>query len=215
MFLTRGFTFTHETAPAWEERFAPLLTARLKARRRGKAGRKWHVDETDVKVAGRRHYLYRAIDSDGNLVETMLSKTRDMDGAKRFFACALKAVGQAPEKAPTDGHDSYPRAVRETLGPAVCHRTSRSMNNRIEQDHPRHQTTLLPHARVRFLQAQPPGSARPTTSYVIIFARVPTSTTLSPSLTNAACFRSAGERCARCSRLLTTPATALPQPTAA
>ncbi len=48
MFLTRGFTFTHETAPAWEERYAPLLTARLKARRRGKAGRKWHVDLRSV-----------------------------------------------------------------------------------------------------------------------------------------------------------------------
>jgi len=65
----------------------------------------------------------------------MLSTTRDMDAAKRFFACALKAVGQPPEKVTTDGHDSYPRAVRETLGPDVYHRTSRSMNNRIEQDH--------------------------------------------------------------------------------
>jgi len=83
----------------------------------------------------RWHYLYRAIDSEGNLVETMLSKTRDMEAAKRFFACALRAVGQTPEKVTTDGHDSYPRAVRETLGPDVCHRTSCSMNNRIEQDH--------------------------------------------------------------------------------
>jgi len=86
-------------------------------------------------VAGRWCYLYRAIDSDGNLVETMLSKTRDMDAAKRFFACALKTVRQTPEKVTTDGHDSYPRAVRETLGPDVYHRTSRYMNNRIEQDH--------------------------------------------------------------------------------
>ena len=53
MFLTRGFTFTHETAPAWEERLAPLLTERLKARRRGKAGRKWHVDELRHEVACR------------------------------------------------------------------------------------------------------------------------------------------------------------------
>ncbi len=135
MVLTRGFTFTHETAPVWEERFAPLLTARLKARRRGKAGRTWHVDETDVKVAGRWCSLYRAINADGNLVETMLSKTRDMEAAKRFFAYALQTVGQAPEKVTTDGHDSYPRAVRETLGPNVCHGASRSMNNRIEQDH--------------------------------------------------------------------------------
>ncbi len=156
MFLTRGFTFTHETVRDWEERFTPLLTARLKARRRGKAGRKGHVDETYVKVAGRWHYLYRAIDSEGNLVETMLSKTRDMDAAKRFFACALKAVGEVPEKVTTDGHDSYPRAVRETLGSDVCHRTSRYRNNRIEQDHPRHQTALLPHAGVRLLRLRRP-----------------------------------------------------------
>jgi len=124
-----------KTVRAREERFAPLLTARLKARRRGKAGRKWHVDETDVKVAGRWCSLYKAIDADGNLVETMLSTTRDMEAAKRFFACALKTVGQAPEKVTTDGHDAYPRAVREALGPDVRHRTSRYLNNRIEQDY--------------------------------------------------------------------------------
>ena len=135
MFLTRGFTFTHETVRAWEERFAPLLTAQLKAKRRGKAGRKWHVDETYIKVEGRWCYLYRAIDSDGNLVETMLSTTRDMTAAKRFFACALETAGQAPEKVTTDGHDAYPRAIRETLGPDVEHRTNRYMNNCIEQDH--------------------------------------------------------------------------------
>jgi len=78
------------------------------------------VDETYVRVAGRWCYLYRAyraIASEGNLVETMLSKTRDREAAKRFFACALKAVGQTPEKVTTDGHDSYPRAVRFDAGP--------------------------------------------------------------------------------------------------
>ena len=98
-------------------------------------GPKKEMMMTYVKVAGRWCYLYRAIDSNGNLVETMLSKTRDMDAAKRFFACALKTVGQTPETVTTAGHDSYPRAVRETLGPDVHHGTSRSMNKRIEQDH--------------------------------------------------------------------------------
>ena len=77
----------------------------------------------------------RAIDSDGNLVEAMLSATRDMNAAKRFFACALETAGQPPEKVTTDGHDAYPRAIRETLGPDVEHRTNRYMNNSIEQDH--------------------------------------------------------------------------------
>jgi len=120
---------------AREARFAPLLTARLRAKRRGKAGKKWHADETYVKVDGRWCYLYRAIDADGNLVDSMLSATRDMEAAKRFFTQARAVAGDAPEKVTTDGHDAYPRAIRETLGPDVQHRTSRYMNNRLEQDH--------------------------------------------------------------------------------
>ena len=135
MFLTRGFTFTHEAVREWEKRFSPLLTERLRAKRRGKAGRRWHTDETYVKVDGRWCYLYRAIDADGNLIDSMLSETRDMEAAKRFFTRARTVVGHAPEKVTTDGHDAYPRAIRETLGPQVRHRTSRYMNNRIEQDH--------------------------------------------------------------------------------
>jgi transposase-like protein len=135
MFLTRGFTFTHEAVREWEARFAPLLTERLRAKRRGNAGAKWHCDETYVKVNGQWCYLYRAIDADGNLVDSMLSQTRDMDAAKRFFRRARAVVGQTPSKVTTDGHDAYPRAIRETLGPQVHHRCSRYMNNRMEQDH--------------------------------------------------------------------------------
>jgi putative transposase len=135
MFLTRGFTFTHETIREWEERFAPLLTARLGAQRRGKAGVRWHCDETYIKVAGHWCYVYRAIDAEGNLVDSMLSETRDMEAAKRFFTRAHAVVGYPPEKVTTDGHDASPRAIRETLGPSVQHRTSRYMNNRLEQDH--------------------------------------------------------------------------------
>ena len=61
MFLTRGFTFTHEAVRNWEARFAPLLTERLRAKRRGRGGVSWSADETDVKVHGRWCYLYRAI----------------------------------------------------------------------------------------------------------------------------------------------------------
>ena len=59
----------------------------------------------------------------------------DMDAAKRFFQQARTVVGHAPKKVTTDGHDAYPRAIRETLGPDVQHRTSRYMNKRMEQDH--------------------------------------------------------------------------------
>src|SRR5947209_3670849 len=84
MFLIRGFEFTHETVRDWEERFAPLITQQLRSRRKGKAGYSWHCDETYLKVGGRWCYLYRAIDRDGKLVDSMLSEHRDMASAKRF-----------------------------------------------------------------------------------------------------------------------------------
>src|SRR5205814_4218596 len=83
MFLERGFVFTHEAIRDWETRFAPLLTARLRATRRGQAGVRWHADETYVRVDGRWCYLYRAIDRDGNLLEALLSEKRAMDAAHR------------------------------------------------------------------------------------------------------------------------------------
>jgi putative transposase len=135
MFLSRGVVFSHEAVRDWEARFAPLLTAKLRAKRRGQGSMKWHADETYVKVNGTWCYLYRAIDRAGNLVDVLLSERRDMAAAQRCFAQALELAGHAPEQVTTDGHDAYPRAIRETLGPAVQHRTSRYKNNRIEQDH--------------------------------------------------------------------------------
>ncbi len=65
----------------------------------------------------------------------MLSEKRNMEAAKRFFKQALETVGHAPERVTTDGHDSYPRAIRETLGSEVIHRCNHYLNNRLEQDH--------------------------------------------------------------------------------
>ena len=134
-FLVRGFVFTHETVREWEARFAPLLTERLRAKRRGQAGAKWHADETYIEVNGRWCYPYRASDREGNLVDARLRPTRDMDAAQQFFLRARALAGDVPTQVTTDGHDAYPRAIREVLGPAVAHRRSRYKNNRLEQDH--------------------------------------------------------------------------------
>ncbi len=125
MFLERGFTFTHEAVREWEERFAPLLTERLRAKRRGKAGRSWYVDETYIKVHGRWCYLYRAIDRVGNLVDSLLSETRDRKAAQRFFRGARAVVGHAPDRVTRDRHAAYPRAIRRTLSRKVVHRRNR------------------------------------------------------------------------------------------
>lgn len=132
MFLEGGFVFTHETVREWEARFAPLLADQPRAQRHGHASTSWYADETYVKVHGKWCYLYRAIDSARNLVDSRLSEKRDMEAAKCFFKQALAVVGHAPERVTTDGHDS---AVRETLGRNVVHRCNSNLNNRLEQDH--------------------------------------------------------------------------------
>ena len=76
---------THETIRAWEFRSAPLISADLRVRRCGRAGRSWYIDETYVKVGGRWCYLYRAIDRDGQLIDSMLSEHRDRSAARRFL----------------------------------------------------------------------------------------------------------------------------------
>ena len=74
-------------------------------------------------------------DREGNLVDSMLSETRDMAAAKAFFRGAISAIGKIPRQVTSDGHDSYPRAIREVLGPEVEHRCSAYLNRRIEQHH--------------------------------------------------------------------------------
>ncbi|GHO78244.1 hypothetical protein KSD_60150 [Ktedonobacter sp. SOSP1-85] len=135
MFLARGFTFTHETVREWEARFAPLITKQLRAKRRGQAGTSWYVDETYLKAHGKWCYVYRAIGHDGNLVDSMLSEKRNMAAAKRFFQQAVAVVGFVPDQVTTDGHTSYPRAIHETMGHDVLHRTNKYLHNRLEQDH--------------------------------------------------------------------------------
>ena len=75
---------------------------------------------------------YRAIDKAGALVEVLFSERRDMQAARAFFRSAKTVTGITPDRVTTDGHDSYPRAIRTELGKAVRHRTSRFLNNRLE-----------------------------------------------------------------------------------
>jgi putative transposase len=96
------------------------------------------LDDADgiyIKVDGRWCYVYRAIDSSGALVDVLFSERRDMKAARAFFRSAKAVTGMIPDRVTTDGHDSYPRAIRTELGERVRHRTSRYKNNGLEQDH--------------------------------------------------------------------------------
>jgi transposase-like protein len=132
MFALRGMVFSYEAVREWEAKLTPALAEDLRPRRHGKAGRSWHVDETCLKVEGRWCYVYRAIDSSGALVDVLFSEHRDMTAAKAFFRSAKTVTGITPDRVTTDGHDSYPRAIRTELGKRVRHRTSRYLNNRLE-----------------------------------------------------------------------------------
>jgi len=148
LFLERGVVCSHEAVRDWEARFAPLLAAQLRAKRRGAAGGKWHADETDSKVSGTWCYRYRAIDRAGNLVDVRLSQTRDMDAAQRFFLQALARAGAAPRRTgmtPTRAPSARPWAIASTTGPAA---TRTSGSSRITGA----SRALLPQARVRFIR---------------------------------------------------------------
>ena len=135
MFALRGMVFSYEAVRDWESKLTPALAEELRRRRHSKTGRSWHVDETYIKVDGRWCYVYRAIDSTGALVDVLFSERRDMAAARAFFRSAKAVTGVTPDRVTTDGHDSYPRAIRTELGKGVRHRTNRYLNNRLEQDH--------------------------------------------------------------------------------
>jgi len=135
MFLERGVIFTHEAVREWEAKLAPVLSETLRKHRRGRVGRSWYCDETYLKVKGRWTYLYWAIDRDGNLVDIYLSETRDRAAAEAFFRSARTVTELVPDRVTTDGHNSYPGAIKAELGDTVVHRTNRYLNNHLEQDH--------------------------------------------------------------------------------
>ena len=135
MLLDRGFSGTHETIREWACRFAPLVTERLRAKRRGRAGRSWYLDETDVQVAGRWCSLDRATDREGDLLDSMLSAHRDKHAARRFLRRLVDVAERKPQRVTTDAHPPARRAIRWILGRNVRHRCSQYLNNLTEQSH--------------------------------------------------------------------------------
>ena len=181
MFLVRGMMFSHEAVREWEAKLTPALAEDLRRRRRGKAGRSWYVDETYIKVGDRWCYLYRAIDRSGALIDVLLSERRDMKAARAFFRSAKAVTGVTPDRVTTDGHDSYPRAIRNELGRDVRHRTSRYLNNRREQDHRGIKGRYWPMGGFK-CPDQPPGSVAAMTNCATSSALVPVPTSTCPPI---------------------------------
>ncbi len=140
MMAERRLSVDHTTIYRWVQHYAPILEKQCRARLKT-TNDSWRVDETYVKVKGQWMYLYRAVDSDGNTVEFMLSPTRDGTSAKRFFRKAPHARHTVvPRVINVDRNPSYPKAVgklkrKGTLPPECELRPIKYLHNLIEQDH--------------------------------------------------------------------------------
>jgi len=129
----RGITVTRESIRLWCIKFGALYSRRLKRKHRC-YGDTFYIDEVFVKINGKQHYLWRAVDQDGEVVDVFLQARRDGASAKRFFKRLLRSNAGEPRKIVTDKLRSYGVAHRELIPDAV-YDTTQYANNRAEQSH--------------------------------------------------------------------------------
>jgi putative transposase len=137
LLFERGYDLCHETVRLWWNRFGPLFAADIRRQRssrmRGFRHWHWHLDEVYVRIKGERHYLWRAVDHEGEILESYVTKTRDKAAALAFMKMTLKRHGKV-EAITTDGLRSY-RAAMTELGCEQKQQTGRWLNNRAENSH--------------------------------------------------------------------------------
>ena len=137
LLFERGYDLCHETVRLWWNRFGPMFAADIKrqciSRMRGYTQWRWHLDEMYVKLNGGMVYLWRAVDHEGEVLESFVTKKRGKSTALAFMKKALKRHGKA-EAIVTDGLKSYPAAMKE-LGNEDRREVGRWLNNRAENSH--------------------------------------------------------------------------------
>ena len=153
----RGIDISYETVRYWWNRFGPTFAADIRRQRvsrmRGFRQWQWHLDEMYVKVNGEMRYLWRAVDHEGEILESFVTKTRDKSAAMKFLKKALKRHG-SPDTITTDGLRSYKAAMTE-LGNADKQEVGRWANNRVENSHlsfRRRERSMLRFRRMKTLQ---------------------------------------------------------------
>jgi putative transposase len=129
----RGVLLTYEAMRYWCRKFGQVYANQLR-RRRPRPGDTWHLDEVFLTIHGDRHYLWRAVDQEGHVLDILVQRRRDTRAAKKFFRKLLKGCRYVPRVLITDKLKSYGSAKRELL-PGVEHRQHRYLNNRAENSH--------------------------------------------------------------------------------
>jgi putative transposase len=132
----RGIDICHETVRFWWNRFGPMFAAEIRRRRvhyRSYSNWRWHLDEVFVKINGETHYLWRAVDHEGEVLEVFATKRRDRTAALAFIKRAMKRYGR-PKVVVTDQLRSY-RAAMNLIGNGADQEVGRWLNNRAENSH--------------------------------------------------------------------------------
>ena len=136
LLFERGIDICYETVRYWWNRFGPLFAAEIRRRRvdhHWYSSWRWHLDEVFVRINGETHYLWRAVDHEGEVLEVLATKRRDRRAALRFLRRAMKHYGR-PATVVTDGLPSY-RAAMTVIGNAAARTCGRWLNNRAENSH--------------------------------------------------------------------------------
>src|SRR5246500_780274 len=129
----RGISVTHETIRQWGLKFGQEFADRIR-RRAPRRGDKWHLDEVVISIAGKKHWLWRAVDQDGFVLDILVQSRRDKRAAKRLLRKLLKKQMRPPRVMITDKLASYGAAKREIM-PGIEHRQHKGLNNRAENSH--------------------------------------------------------------------------------
>jgi len=133
LFAERGVVLTYETVRQWCRKFGQTDANSLR-RHRPRPGDKWHLDEVFIQINGVQHYLWRAVDQDGNVLDILEQPRRDKRAATKFLRKLLKGLAYVPRVLITDKLASYGAAMRDVL-PGVEHRRHKGRNNRAENSH--------------------------------------------------------------------------------
>src|SRR6201997_4610339 len=129
----RGISVTYETIRQWGLKFGQEFANRIR-RRAPRRGDKWHLDEVVISIAGKKHWLWRAVDQDGFVLDILVQSRRDKRAAKRLLRKLLKKQMRPPRVMITDKLASYGAAKREIM-PGIEHRQHKGLNNRAENSH--------------------------------------------------------------------------------
>lgn len=153
----RGIDVSYETVRFWWHRFGPIFAAEIRKKRvqqmRAHSNWQWHLDEVFVKINGETHYLWRAVDHEGEVLETFVTKRRDRKAALKFLRKTMKRYG-SPHVIVTDKLRTYGAALK-VIGNVQKHETGRWLNNRGENSHQpfrRRERAMLGFRSMRSLQ---------------------------------------------------------------